>query len=105
MRLVRNTLCVSDEWRIWRYPKPYSWVAFLVIIENSHQLDSLTEPYWVWLVLQDLAAELGYCKDTIFRYLHSLLELGVIERQRAHRWSTDRVWKYRIVSSKLALVY
>jgi hypothetical protein len=26
----------------------------------------------------------------------------VIERQRAKRWSTDRAWKYRIVSSKLA---
>lgn len=57
---------------------------------------------WVWLVLQDLATELGYCKDTIFRHLQRLLELGVIERQRAHRWATDRAWKYRIVSSKLA---
>ena len=57
---------------------------------------------WVWLVLCDLAAELGYCKDTIFRHLQRLLELGVIERQRAHRWATDRAWKYRIVSQKLA---
>jgi hypothetical protein len=48
------------------------------------------------------AAELGYCKDTIFRHLHHLVELRVIERQRAKRWSTDRAWKYRIVSSKLA---
>ncbi len=60
---------------------------------------------WVWLLLQDLATELGYCKDTIFRHLHHLVEMGVIERQRAKRWSTDRAWKYRIVSSKLALVY
>lgn len=57
---------------------------------------------WVWLVLQDLAAELGYGKDTIFRHLQRLLELWVIERQRAHRWATDRAWKYRIVSHKLA---
>ena len=57
---------------------------------------------WVWLVLQDLAAELGYCKNTIFRHLQRLLELGVIERQRAKRWATDRAWKYRIVSHKLA---
>lgn len=57
---------------------------------------------WVWLVLQDLATELGYCKDTIFRHLQRLLELGVIERQRAKRWATDRAWKYRIVSQKLA---
>lgn len=57
---------------------------------------------WVWLVLSDLAAELGYCKDTIFRHLHHLIEMGVIERQRAKRWATDRAWKYRIVSSKLA---
>ncbi len=48
------------------------------------------------------AVELGYCKDTIFRHLQRLLELGVIERQRAHRWATDRAWKYRIVSQKLA---
>ena len=57
---------------------------------------------WVWLVLSDLAAQLGYCKDTIFRHLQRLLELGVIERQRAKRWATDRAWKYRIVSQKLA---
>lgn len=60
------------------------------------------ESDWVWLVLQDLAAELGYCKDTIFRHLQRLLELGVIERQRAKRWATDRAWKYRIVPQKLA---
>ena len=57
---------------------------------------------WVWLVLSDLATELGYCKDTIFRHLQRLLELGVIERQRAHRWATDRAWKYRVVSAHLA---
>ncbi len=56
---------------------------------------------WVWLVLQDLAAELGYCKDTIFRHLHHLVEMGVLERQRARRWATDRAWKYRIVSAQL----
>lgn len=28
--------------------------------------------------------------------------MGVIERQRAKRWATDRAWKYRIVSHKLA---
>lgn len=60
------------------------------------------ESDWVWLVLSDLAAELGYCKDTIFRHLRSLLELGVIERQRAKRWATDRAWKYRIVPAQLA---
>ena len=57
---------------------------------------------WVWLVLSDLATELGYCKDTIFRHLHHLVEMGVLERQRARRWATDRAWKYRIVSQKLA---
>jgi hypothetical protein len=57
---------------------------------------------WVWLVLSDLAAELGYCKDTVFRHLQRLLELGVIERLRAKRWATDRAWKYRIVPPKLA---
>lgn len=56
---------------------------------------------WVWLVLSDLAAELGYCKDTIFRHLHHLVEMGVIERLRAKRWATDRAWKYRIVSAQL----
>lgn len=60
------------------------------------------ESDWVWLVLQDLATELGYCKDTIFRHLHHLVDLGVIERQRAKRWATDRAWKYRIVSHKLS---
>lgn len=57
---------------------------------------------WVWLVLFNLATELGYCKDTIFRHLRSLLELGVIERQRAKRWATDRACKYRIVPTQLA---
>ena len=52
---------------------------------------------WVWLVLSDLATELGYCKDTIFRHLQRLLELGVIERQRA-LWLGYRSQKYRIVS-------
>lgn len=57
---------------------------------------------WVWLVLQDLAAQLGYCNDTIFRHLNHLVEMRVIERQRAKRWATDRAWKYRIVFHKLA---
>ncbi len=56
---------------------------------------------WVWLVLCDLAAELGYCKDTIFRHLQHLVEMGVLERQKARRWATDRAWKYRIVSAQL----
>ncbi|HEY9782007.1 MAG TPA: hypothetical protein V6D09_17940 [Leptolyngbyaceae cyanobacterium] len=60
------------------------------------------EPTWVWLVLFDLATELGYCKDTIFRHLQRLVEMGVIERLRAKRWATDRAWKYRIVSAQLA---
>jgi len=60
------------------------------------------ESDWVWIVLQDLAAELGYCKDTIFRHLRQLLQMGVVERQRARRWATDRAWKYRIVSDNLA---
>ena len=34
---------------------------------------------WVWLVLSDLAAELGYCKDTIFRHLHHLVEMGCLK--------------------------
>ena len=28
--------------------------------------------------------------------------MGVLERQRAKRWATDRAWKYRIVSAQLA---
>jgi len=57
---------------------------------------------WIWLVLKDLASELGYCKDTVFRHLKNLVELGILERREAKRWCTDKAWEYRIVPEQLA---
>ena len=57
---------------------------------------------WIWLVTSKLATELGYCKDTIIRHLDKLLNLGVIDRKKALRWSCDQAYEYRIVSEKLS---
>lgn len=59
------------------------------------------ESPWIWIVLEDLAQELGYCRDTIFRHLKDLLREGIIIRQRAMRWSTDQAWKYRLNTEDL----
>lgn len=58
---------------------------------------------WIWLVTSSLAKELSYCKDTIFRHLDKLLNLGVIDRRKANRWACDQAYEYRIVPEKLAL--
>ncbi len=67
----------------------------------THTKRSQGKEDWVRLVTAKLAEELGYCKDTIHRHLDKLFNLGVIDRQRAKLWSTDRAYEYRIVFEKL----
>lgn len=67
---------------------------------NTKRLQNKSD-CWIWLVLKDLASELGYCKDTVFRHLKTLVELGIIERREAKRWCTDKAWEYRIVPEQL----
>lgn len=56
---------------------------------------------WVWLVLEDLATQLGWCRDTIHRHLKDLLKLNVVERKRANRWHTDQAFQYRLNHQEL----
>lgn len=49
-----------------------------------------------------IRARVLYCKDTVFRHLKNLVELGILERREAKRWCTDKAWEYRIVPEKLA---
>jgi hypothetical protein len=56
---------------------------------------------WVWLVLEDLAQELKWCRDTLHRHLKELLNLNVIERKRANRWPTDQAFQYRLNQDEL----
>ncbi len=56
---------------------------------------------WVWLVLEDLATELGWCRDTLHRHLKELLNLNVIERKLARRWPTDQAFQYRLNQDEL----
>ena len=56
---------------------------------------------WVWLVLEELAQKLKWCRDTLHRHIRELLKLGVIERKRANRWPTDQAYQYRLNHEEL----
>ncbi|PSB02771.1 hypothetical protein [Merismopedia glauca] len=59
---------------------------------------------WVYVVLQDVADELGYCRDTVHRHLQELMELGLISRRPYHRYPTDNIWEYTINFEELRLL-
>lgn len=51
---------------------------------------------WVWIVTEDLAIELGYCRETIQRHLKELVSGGLLEKRKAKRWPTDQAWAYKL---------
>jgi DNA-binding MarR family transcriptional regulator len=51
---------------------------------------------WIYVVLQDLADDLGYCRDTVHRHLKDLVEMGLLDRKPYKRWATDNIWQYTI---------
>lgn len=56
---------------------------------------------WVYVVNQELAEALGCCRDTVFRHLKDLCEMGILKKTPYKRWSTDNIWAYTIDFERL----
>ncbi len=56
---------------------------------------------WVYVVNQELAEALGCCRDTVFRHLKDLCEMGILKKSPYKRWATDNIWAYCIDFDKL----
>lgn len=59
------------------------------------------KPPWVYVVNQELAEALGCCRDTVFRHLKDLCEMGILKKTPYKRWATDNIWAYSIDFDKL----
>lgn len=59
------------------------------------------KPPWVYVVNQELAQALGCCRDTVFRHLKDLCEMGILKKTPYKRWSTDNIWAYTIDFERL----
>ncbi len=59
------------------------------------------KPPWVYVVNQELAEALGCCRDTVFRHLKDLCEMGILRKTPYKRWATDNIWAYTIDFDKL----
>lgn len=59
------------------------------------------KPPWVYVVTQELAEALGCCRDTVFRHLKDLCEMGILKKAPYKRWATDNIWAYTIDFEKL----
>ncbi len=59
------------------------------------------KPPWVYVVNQELAEALGCCRDTVFRHLKDLCEMGIVKKLPYKRWATDHIWAYTIDFDKL----
>ena len=59
------------------------------------------KPPWVYVVNQELAEALGCCRDTVFRHLKDLCEMGILRKTPYKRWVTDNIWAYSINFEKL----
>lgn len=59
------------------------------------------KPPWVYVVTQELAEALGCCRDTVFRHLKDLCEMGILKKVPYKRWATDNIWAYTIDFDKL----
>ncbi len=59
------------------------------------------KPPWVYVVNQELAQALGCCRDTVFRHLKDLCEMGILKKTPYRRWATDNIWAYSIDFAKL----
>ncbi|MGH2412268.1 MAG: hypothetical protein ACRDEA_00935 [Microcystaceae cyanobacterium] len=51
---------------------------------------------WVRLTLNDVAADLGYCKKTIHKHLRELVEMGILVREKAGWFPTDTSHAYNL---------
>ncbi len=58
-------------------------------------------PPWVYVINQELAEALGCCRDTVFRHLKDLCEMGILRKTPYKRWATDNIWAYSIDFDKL----
>ena len=58
-------------------------------------------PPWVYVINQELAEALGCCRDTVFRHLKELCEMGILRKTPYKRWATDNIWAYSIDFEKL----
>lgn len=59
------------------------------------------KPPWVYVINQELAEALGCCRDTVFRHLKDLCEMGILTKTPYKRWATDNIWAYSIDFEKL----
>ncbi|MGL5923087.1 hypothetical protein [Chroococcidiopsis sp.] len=59
------------------------------------------KPPWVYVVNQELAEALGCCRDTVFRHLKDLCEMGILKKTPYKRWATDNIWAYTIDFERL----
>lgn len=59
------------------------------------------KPPWVYVVNQELAEALGCCRDTVFRHLKDLCEMGIVKKMPYKRWATDNIWAYSIDFERL----
>ena len=59
------------------------------------------KPPWVYVVNQELAEALGCCRDTVFRHLKDLCEMGIVKKSPYKRWATDNIWAYSIDFDRL----
>ena len=58
-------------------------------------------PPWVYVINQELAEALGCCRDTVFRHLKDLCEMGILRKTPYKRWATDNIWAYSIDFDRL----
>lgn len=66
-----------------------------------HQNLKEGKPAWVYVVNQELAQALGCCRDTVFRHLKDLCEMGILKKTPYKRWATDNIWAYTIDFERL----
>jgi hypothetical protein len=66
-----------------------------------HQKLKAGKPPWVYVINQELAEALGCCRDTVFRHLKDLCEMGILRKTPYKRWATDNIWAYTIDFDKL----
>ncbi len=66
-----------------------------------HQKLKAGKPPWVYVVTQELAEALGCCRDTVFRHLKDLCEMGILRKSPYKRWATDNIWAYTIDFDRL----
>ncbi len=66
-----------------------------------HQKLKAGKPPWVYVVTQELAEALGCCRDTVFRHLKDLCEMGILKKTPYKRWATDNIWAYTIDFERL----